>query len=76
MKQTYKALNDDHKDQIDGLIDHTITCALQEDLEVDDSNLDEDDEDFDEKLDELHDALLKESLDYLIERLTKIRKEM
>jgi len=76
MSKTYKALNDDHKDQIDDLIDSTILCALKEDLEVDDSDLDEDSDDYDDKLDERHQALDKEALTYLIERLKQLKSEM
>jgi hypothetical protein len=76
MSNTYKALNDDHKSQIDDLIDHTILCALREDLEVDIDDLDEDNEEVDGKIYERFQAIEKEALTYLIERLQQLKNEM
>jgi hypothetical protein len=78
MSNKYKALNDEHKSQIDDLIDHTILCALREDLEVDmeDCKHDEDSEEYDVELDERHQALDKEALTYLIERLQDLKTQM
>jgi hypothetical protein len=43
---------------------------------VDDSDLDEDSDEYDDKLDERHQALDKEALTYLIERLQQLKSEM
>jgi len=78
MSNTYKALNDNHKSQIDGLIDHTILCALREDLEVDmeDCDYEMDSEAYDDEFAARYQMLDKEALAYLVERLTKLQSEM
>ena len=72
MKTSNTQLNEDHKEQLDNLVDETIMSAIMEDLVVDMDDKDEDDEDFEEEYERREMQLNKEAVEYVIKRLQSI----
>jgi len=72
MKTSNTQLNEDHKEQLDNLVDETIMSGIMEDLVVDMDDKDEDDEDFEEEYERREMQLNKEAVEYVIKRLQSI----
>ncbi len=72
MKTSNTQLNDEHKQDLDNLVDETIMSGIMEDLVVDMDDKDEDDEDFEEEYERREMQLNKEAVEYVIKRLQSI----
>ena len=75
MNKTTTQLNDEHKQDLDNLVDETIMSGIMEDLVINIDDKNEDDEDFEEEYERREMQLNKEALQYVIDRLQSILVE-
>jgi hypothetical protein len=75
MNKTTTQLNDEHKQDLDNLVDETIMSGIMEDLVIDIDDKDEEDEDFEEEYERREMQLNKEAIQYVIDRLQSILVE-